>query len=476
MHKPIFLTDVSLSFSNKSCFKNFSIQIYPGTRIAIIGRNGSGKSSLLNILRGYLQPTDGQINIPDDLCIGYVEQIISDYNNLSGSQRLNKRLSEVLALSPDILLLDEPTNHLDCDNRKSFMRMLQAYQGTLIAVSHDVEFLHKCIDVLWHIDNDKIHVFSGSYSNYTREIRQKRVSIQKELIRIKHKRKEMHIELMKEQKRASKSKKRGQKSIDQRKGPTVVSKAKALRAEQTSGKKKSVIDKKKQHLIEQLSDLRLPEVILPKFFLSSNNVFSGNILSISDSDIGYDEETIVLKNVSLSLSAKERISISGKNASGKSTLLKAILGKNYIFKTGDWYLPNPKDIGYLDQHYSNLNSKLSVIKHIHELRPDWHENQARCHLKDFLFRKNEEVIQPVDNLSGGEKARLSLSLIAAKSPRLLILDEVTNNLDLETKEHVVQVLKEYPGSIIIVSHEEEFLQSIDIDHVYKIEGGEINTQ
>ncbi|WP_326845001.1 ATP-binding cassette domain-containing protein [Rickettsiales endosymbiont of Trichoplax sp. H2] len=184
----------------------------------------------------------------------------------------------------------------------------------------------------------------------------------------------------------------------------------------------------------------------------------------------------MLKNVSLSLSANERISIIERNASGKSTLLRAIFGKNNIFKTGNWHLPNTQHIGYLDQHYSNLNPQDSVIDHVHKIRPDWHEIDVRKHLNSFLFHNNEEVSNLVCNLSGGEKARLSLSLIAAKSPRLLMLDEITNNLDLETKEHVVQVLRKYPGSMIIVSHEENFLQSVGINHIYKIECGEVIAQ
>ena len=474
MHRPITLKDISLSFSNKNCFEDFSSQIYPGSRIAIIGRNGSGKSNLLNILRKALDPSGGDITISDDVSIGYVEQTIHDFNDLSGGQRLNKRLSEALAQFPDLLLLDEPTNHLDKENRKSLMQMLMRYQGTLIIVSHDTELLRNCIDTLWHIDNNKVHEFTGSYDDYMREIQQKRAAIEKNLSLLKREKNDTHTDLMKEQKRAAKSKAKGKKSIEQRKWPTVVSKAKAPRAEQTSGKKKSAIDKKKQQLTDQLSDLKLPEIILPKFSLTSEKISSGNLLSISGADLGYSEDKIILKNVSLSLGGKERIAICGKNASGKSTLLKAILGKDEIFKTGDWYLPRVDHIGYLDQHYSNLQPELSVTQHIQELRPDWTEIEVRRHLNDFLFRKNEEVMQVATNLSGGEKARLSLSMIAAKTPLLLILDEITNNLDLETKEHVIQVLKEYPGAMIIVSHEEDFLKAIDVDYAYTIVDGKIN--
>ena len=186
---------------------------------------------------------------------------------------------DTLILAPkkrDLLLLDEPTNHLDKENRKSLMQMLKKYQGTLIVVSHDTELLRNCIDTLWHIDNNKIHEFTRSYDDYMREIKQKRASIEKELASLKRDKFETHNALMKEQKRAAGSKAKGQKNIEQRKWPTIVSKSKALRAEQTSGKKKSAIDKKKQQLTNQLSDLRLPEIILPKFSLMPKSISSDN--------------------------------------------------------------------------------------------------------------------------------------------------------------------------------------------------------
>lgn len=401
MHKPIFLKHISLSFLKKNCFEDFSSTIYFGNRIAIIGRNGSGKSSILKILCQSLSPSSGEVLIPDGLCVGYVEQIITDLNDFSGGQRFNKRLSEVLNLSPDLLLLDEPTNHLDQDNRKGLIQMLQSYQGTLITVSHDTELLRRCTHILWHIDNNRIYEFSGVYDDYIREIQKKRVSIEKELSFLAHQKKEMHHALMKEQKRAAKSKLKGQKSIDQRKWSTVVSKAKALRAEQTSGKKKLAINKKKQNLIDQLTDLKSPEIILPKFSLTSANIGSGSILSISDANIGYSQDKIVLRNISLTVYGKERIAICGKNASGKSTLLKAILGRKQVFKTGSWQLPCPEHIGYLDQHYSELDPKLSVIDHVCNLRTGSDNVTVRRHLNDFLFRKNEEVIRLTEDLSGG---------------------------------------------------------------------------
>ena len=334
-----------------------------------------------------------------------------------------------------------------------------------------IESYYVTAQIPWHIDNSMVTVFTGLYDDYMREIKQKRAAIEKELVSLKRNRKETHHALMKEQKRAATSRAKGQKQIDQRRWPTVVSKSKALKAEQTSGKKKSVIERKKQHLTGQLSALRLPEMIMPKFSLGAESVSAGNLLSIIGADLGYAQDHIILNNVSLTLGGNERIAIKGKNASGESTLLRAILGKEEIFKTGCWQLPHPRHIGYLDQHYANLQPGLSVLDHLQQVRPDWAQLQVRRHLADFLFKTNEAVGQKAAHLSGGEKVRLSLSLIAARVPRILVLDEITNNLDLETKEHVVQVLKTYPGAVVIVSHENDVLNQVGVDCIDTIQDG-----
>ena len=500
MHKPIQIKDCELSFPHKTCFENFSCQIAYGSRIAIIGRNGSGKTSLLKMIASIC----GQ-----DIVVGYVPQVIVDHMDLyekginsdisegldnicdaekvtnfqdehetdcisvlSGGQRLNKAITEALILHPNVLLLDEPTNHLDTRNRKSLMRMLQNYRGTLIMVSHDKELLRNCVDSLWHIDNGKVHIFSGNYDDYIREIKLKRSSIEGELELLNRKKKDMHHKLMQEQERSSKSKAKGQKSIDNRKWPTVVSHAKAGRAEETSGHKKSAIDKRKSDLTESLSDLRIPEIIIPKFSIEATDAGRGVIVQISEASVSYYHGQPILSGITLNLAFGDRIAITGDNGSGKSTLIRAILGDESIYKTGDWHVIKRDDFGYLDQHYTTLHPEKTVLETISELAPDLHHAEIRRHLNEFLFRKNEEVTAYVRTLSGGEKARLSLAQIAAKTPQLLILDEITNNLDLEKKDHVAQVLKAFPGAIIIISHDADFLEEIGVNSYFKIIDGQ----
>ncbi len=469
IHKPIQIKHLSLSFPEKTCFEDFNIQISYGSRIAMIGRNGSGKTTFLKILHGMLVPTSGEISCPDNVVFGFVPQIIEDFDSLSGGQRLNKALTRALSLNPNVLLLDEPTNHLDRHHRTNLMRMLNAYPGTLIVVSHDTELLTHCIDTLWHIDNGQIQVFSGKYKDYFREIRSQRASIEQELSKVNRQKKDIHAKLMQEQKRAAKSKSKGEKSIHQSKWPTVVSAAKAGRAEETSGRKKSAIDHKKQDLHEKLSTLHLPEIIMPTFSICAENVGDRTIVSISGGSVSYDEKEPLLQNISLSINSRDRIAIQGNNASGKSTLIKAILDDATVIKSGHWTVPKRKDIGYLDQHYGTLSPEKTVYESMVELVPAWSPIEVRRHLSDFLFRNNEEVHRKVAMLSGGERARVSLAHIAALNPRLLILDEITNNLDLETKGHVIEVLVNYPGAMIVISHDADFLEAIHINDWYKIE-------
>jgi ATPase subunit of ABC transporter with duplicated ATPase domains len=461
-HKPISCHNVGLSFPQKVCFEGLRTQIHNGSRIALMGQNGSGKSTLLKMLQGLLEPSQGEICVPDGITFGYVPQIVEEFDSLSGGQRFHKALTQALSLNPDVLLLDEPTNHLDVRNRHSLMRMLQNYPGTLIIVSHDVELLRNSIDTLWHIQDGHVHIFSGSYDDYRREIDIKRISLEQELSRLDYQKRQSHESLMKEQTRAKNSRLRGEKHIRERKWPTVVSATKVRRAVTTSGCKKSAINHVKQDLTDRLSELRLPEIIKPKFSLTTSDNGSKALVSIQEGSIGYGAP--ILQGINLSVGSQERMAIRGDNGSGKTTLIRAILGDQSVLKSGQWLTPNRSDIGYLDQHYGTLDPHKTVLETIEDLVPTWTHAEVRSHLNDFLFRKNEEVNALVSTLSGGEKARLTLAQIAAKTPKLLILDEITNNLDLETREHVIEVLKDYPGAMIVISHDEDFLNAILIEN------------
>jgi ATPase subunit of ABC transporter with duplicated ATPase domains len=472
MSKTILVEDLSFSLFHKTCFEGFSAEIPSGSRIAIIGRNGCGKTSLLGVLRGTIKATQGNVRKPSDCILGYVPQIVDDYDSLSGGQRFNEALTDALCLNPDVLLLDEPTNHLDASNRQSLMRMLNTFEGSLIVATHDSELLDKCIDTLWHIENGRIHIFHGKYSDYMAERSLKKDSIEKEMSRLERKRKKTQKSLEKEQQRASKSRAKGIRNAQKKRVDKIAAKGMANNAQAATGRiQRSILDKRTS-LSEELSDLRLPKVIKPSFHFSEGWSTKGVLLNLFDASVGYIDKK-VLENVSLSVFFGDRIAISGDNGSGKSTLIKALLRKDDVVTSGQLDLPALDAIGYLDQHYALLDKEETPYGLIQQFCPQWTDGEIRSHLAEFLFMKNEEVSTLVKNLSGGEKARLCLALIAAKTPRMLILDEITNNLDMETKEHVCQVLRAYKGALIIISHEPRFLEEIEIETFYEIKEGRL---
>lgn len=351
MHKPIQFENLCLSFPHKTCFADFSGQISYGSRIAIIGRNGSGKSTLLKLLAGLLEPTDGDIRFPKELNRGYVPQIIEEFDSLSGGQRFHKLLTQALASDPELLILDEPSNHLDRNNRRSLMRMLADYRKTLIMVTHDIELLQSTVDTIWHIEHGEVRVFTGCYEDYLREITIQRSAIEGEIAELIRQKRQVHADMMREQARAKSSRTQGEKHIQQRKWPTIVSQSKARNAQENSGRKKSAINQKKQKLTQRLSELYVPEVIHPKFAVHGEDT-NQTLVTVCDGAIGYDEKKSILSHLSFSIKARERIAIHGDNGSGKSTLLKAILGSSSVIKKGTWTVPHTHEIGHLDQHYT----------------------------------------------------------------------------------------------------------------------------
>jgi ATPase subunit of ABC transporter with duplicated ATPase domains len=236
VHNPIHIKDFNLSFPHKTCFENFSTQIAFGDRIGIIGRNGSGKSSLLKMVAEKFT----------DISMACVPQIVSDIDSLSGGERFNKALSQALSKNPSVLLLDEPTNHLDRHNRQSLMRMLDGYCGTLIVATHDKELLRRCVDILWHIDDGKITTFRGNYDDYLSETRLKHQSISNQIESLEREKKAAHQRLMKEQEHVKKSVASGKKKIATGRWMKSVGDLKGMKAEKSQGRALSAIDEKQK--------------------------------------------------------------------------------------------------------------------------------------------------------------------------------------------------------------------------------------
>lgn len=471
-HNPITINNLALAINDKICFENFSTHIYSGKHILIMGNNGTGKSTLLKMIleskiQNIISPTQGNVNVPIGTVFGYVPQTITDYEKLSGGQRFNQELSYALSLHPDVLLLDEPTNHLDLKNRHSLIRMLQRWQKTLLIVSHDPEILNLKFDEIWHIEHGKILIFKGDYAAYCVEHAQKQQTITHQREQLQKEKRQLKKMVELEHKRAGNS-----KSAHKHENDRVLLGSLKERGSQTAGKNLKKLSKTQEAISNQLGDTFVHKKIEPKFNLNARTISSGkSIVSIMNGSCGYLNP--VLTNIHIQLTGNDRLAIIGDNGSGKSTFIKALLKDPEITIDGTWQMPEDNAIGYLDQHYSNLNPDLTAQETIQEVVPDWDNLAVRKHLNDFLFSSQKEVMNKVSHLSGGEKARLSLAQIAAQNPALLLLDEITNNIDLQTREHVIEVLSQYPGAMIIVSHDPQFLQALSVSTYYKAENGKL---
>lgn len=459
----INIHDISLNFAPKLCFENFSANIIVGQKIALIGNNGSGKSSLLKIIEGQIEPGVGHINMPQKIKISSVAQIIVEHSNLSGGERFNKELSQILSADPDLLLLDEPTNHLDSRNRRALINMVRRFAGTVIIATHDKELIDQALDEIWHIDNGKIHKFSGSYNNYMQEQALERKKLLLNIRKLGQKQKSLHGKLMQEQERASKSKQYGEKKYADDK---INLKARKRKGQTTTGNKKRVLSDGRNECLSKLDEIYIPSAIIPKFAFDQKQIATDKMLvDINNGSCGYDIE--ILKNVYLQVKSRERVAIIGSNGSGKTTLVRAILSDLKITKTGSWQVPFKEDIGYLDQHYSifTMDSPFDEIK---SRMPYSTDAEIRMHLNNYLFRSNQQVHAEIQTLSGGERARLCMAIIASTPFQLLILDEPTNNIDIETKQHLIDVLNKYQGGLLVISHDQEFLEKVGISFEYGV--------
>lgn len=468
MHNPIHISDLNLSFTQKKCFNNFSYILYPGEKIGLIGDNGSGKSSLLRILANLPSLPHPDIHSDETLICGYVPQIIEEFSNLSGGQRFNQALSAALANYPNLLLLDEPTNHLDAVNRKSLMRQLRNHPATQIIVTHDPELLNNCVDTLWHIHAGIISIFKGSYANYVEQLNQTKHKLLSDISQLKQAQKQQHQALMQEQQRAKSSREQGEKGILQRKWSKITANSKAIQAGATAGKKSANLTKRKNELSAELNQLWQAEEINYSFNFMAQT-FEQSIVTINQGSCGYVDQPNILQQINFNLYGNTKIALIGANGSGKSTLLKAIMQDSQVVRHGEWIVPQLTQIAYLDQHYSNLPKEQTILEYMANLAPALSHAELRNFLNQFLFRKNEEIHKLIQVLSGGEKARLSLASIALQQPKLLILDEVSNNIDLTTREHLIKILKNYLGAMLIISHDTTFLTEIGVEEKFNVE-------
>lgn len=490
------LLNLALMRGTRLLYAHANLIASPGERIGLVGPNGCGKSTLFAAILGDLAPEDGELETPpheriahvaqsftvediscidcvlsghaplmnakaaleraeasgDEMALAAAHSELAEVNegavvaqakailaglgfaeadscrkvhDFSGGWRNRIQLARALMRPADLLLLDEPTNHLDIDSLIWLENWLRRVEATVIIISHDREFLDRSVNTIWSVEDGTICRYAGNYSQF-------------ELARI-------------EKLRAQESARRAYETQAAHLTSFIERfRAKATKARQAQSRIKMLeklqavepVRAKREWRFNFLKPLRLPE-----------HLVDGENLKI-----GYGDK-VVLSGVSFSIRSGERIGILGVNGAGKSTLVKAIVGE-LTPMSGELRRGQGLEIGYFAQHQlDQLRMDETPLEHLRHLAPDAREQELRDFLGTYRFSGDfaEAKVAP---MSGGEKARLALALIAWKKPNLLVLDEPTNHLDMETREALTMALSTYEGAVLLVSHNRHLLRAV----------------
>ena len=508
-------TNINKSYGVDVILKDVSFHINEGERVGIVGNNGAGKTTLLNILCGEMSYDDGNIFVSSNTSIGYLKQsenfnsdntvieevtgifshmeslekemhelsheiserssngedverllhrydeMMERYNRsggysykseiqgilnsmaftedyfdkkistLSGGEKTRLALACLLLKKPDILFLDEPTNHLDIGTLKWLEQYLKAYNGTVVLISHDRYFLDQTVNRIFEVENNKLYTYNGGYSAYAEQKRQRR---EEELKRYEV----QQAEVARQEEMIRRFKQHGTEKLAKR----AASREKRLAAMELMDKPEALRGKMKINFHQE--------------FKSGNDVLLAEDLK---KGFGYGENRKELfDNVNFDIKRGERICIVGPNGVGKTTLLKILMDE---LQPDSGYLKVGHNVlfGYYDQEQQNLNPNNTVFEEMKEAYRLYTDTEMRSLLGRFLFQ-GESVFLNVGTLSGGEKARLSLLKLMLSGSNVLILDEPTNHLDITSKEVFEDALLDFPGTVIVVSHDRYFLNKI----------------
>jgi len=487
-------------FGDRAIFEDVSFRLLKGEHVGFVGANGEGKSTFMNIITGKLMPDEGEIQWSNKVRVGYMDQhavldkgrtirdvlrdafkylfdleeemikitekmgeaspeeleelldemgniqdlldnndfyiidskveevagglglkdvgLDRDVTELSGGQRTKVLLGKLLLEKPDILLLDEPTNYLDEEHIEWLKRFLQAYENAFILISHDIPFLNSVINLIYHVENKKLTRYVGDYDNFLRIH-----EANKKQLESAYKRQQQEIEKLED----------------------FIARNKARIS--TTGRAKS-----RQKQLDKMEVIELPdEKPKPEFNFKTARAAGKVIFETTDLVIGYNEP--LTKPLNIRMERGQKIALKGANGLGKSTLLKSLLGEIKPV-SGSVHRGEYQYVGYFEQE-SSKDNRSTCIEEVWKEFPSLTQYEVRAALaKCGLTTKHIE--SKIMVLSGGEQAKVRLCKLINRETNILILDEPTNHLDVDAKEELKRALREYKGSILLVSHEPEF--------------------
>ncbi|WP_297584183.1 ABC-F family ATP-binding cassette domain-containing protein [uncultured Lactobacillus sp.] len=496
--------DLEQRFGGNTIFSNISFSVPDNARIGLVGPNGAGKTTLLKIMTGQQEPTSGQFTINKGLKVGYIAQengldeektiwdemltvfndlieknkkitkmqeqiadhpedeellkrydqlaydfeqeggftyqaeiksILNGFNfkentwnkvigTLSGGEKTRLAFVKLLLQKPPVLLLDEPTNYLDLDTLDWLEAFLKNYQGAIITVSHDQYFLDHLANQIFELNFGKLTTFKGNYSQYVKE-----------------------RELMDSQQEAAYEKQ--QEKIKKEEEFIQKNLVRASTTKRAQSRRK-VLDK-----MERIKPPKHKQKVRINF--TSERPSGKEVLIAKDLTIGYPDKVMV-SDIDFQVNKNDRVAIIGPNGIGKSTLLKTIM-KKLEPKDGSIKYGASLDIGYYDQELQSLDPLKTVLDTIWDRHKTMPEKDVRSILASFLFTA-EDIDKTVGQLSGGQKARLTLTVLSLEKDNFLLMDEPTNHLDIEAKEVLEEALDNYDGTLLFVSHDRYFINEL----------------
>lgn len=471
----IRVNDLSFSYGEKPLLTESNFRIEDGQKVGLVGENGTGKSTLLKLFMGEENPDEGNIEVNGtmelvpqevkrDPILDSAESVMSYVNpegkveeheirklfaglgiseidldskpqDYSGGVKTKFALARALFKEPDILLLDEPTNFMDIEGKSWVMGLLAQYPKTLILISHDLGLMDQAIDRVIYINKHKhkIEEYKGNYSQYKRLQKEA-----EELLKRKVEAEAKHI----------KSMEKGYKKIQ---GYT------SKKGVKVKVKLKERIRLAKENLPDLPPAVKSIKIQLPEPARSGEILVTARSISKSFGDLQ------VIKDLNFAIRREERIALLGPNGVGKSTLIKLLIGQIKPDKgVVEW---NPMNkLGYYSQEFEDFDMEKSVLNLFME-KCERMESFCRPFLGKFNFLANK-VHQKVGTLSGGEKTRLSIAMLCSTDANFLILDEPTTYLDVLSQRVILDALKAYKGTMIIVSHTEDFIKELKPDKVF----------
>lgn len=424
------------------------VDLYASGRkvIALIGDNGSGKSTLLKIISGNEEPLSGEVNWSFQPSIGYMKQELGEESTLSGGQQKIALLAGLIySEQHDVLLLDEPDNHLDLEGKEWLENAINDFQGLVIVISHDREFLENISDAVWLVEDRVVKTYPFGFKKFQEEYANDLLSEER-----------LYKTQLKEKRRLEKMAKEFHLRIQQGTG--------------TPSAYRNILHRLEHHIAEMV-----PDPSRNKATISIQSGRQGKLIkgktAVIVKDLYFEyPDLMVFNNANFHLGITDKAALVSPNGSGKSTLIKLLMGQiepdEGVAKIG----PGLK-IGYYSQdHAETLDPEITPVQYFSK-RFSLFDYQVEPILRRFLF-SNQTMKSKIRMLSGGQKARLQLALFLYTNPDILILDEPTNHLDLKSIAALESFLAEYDGALLLISHDRQMVENLEIP-VYEIVEGQI---